>query len=82
MKQDAQPKTTTSPDERAQEFRPDVGGAESASAGTLLVVAYLVMWALLLGFVLQSWRKQNRVDARLGELERALDGSAKPPADR
>ena len=79
----AQPKTTTSaPEERKEEFRPDVGGAESASAGTLLVVAYLVMWALLLGFVLLSWRRQNKVDARLSELERSLEGGPKPPAER
>jgi hypothetical protein len=50
MKQNSQPPTTTaSPEERASEFRPDQGGTETASAGTLLVVAYLVMWALLQG---------------------------------
>jgi CcmD family protein len=81
MKQNSQPPTTTaSPEERASEFRPDQGGTETASAGTLLVVAYLVMWALLLGFVLLSWRRQGKVDARLGELERSLGGE-KPPAD-
>ena len=82
MKQNAAPTTTTTPEERAQEFRPDAGGTESASAGTLLVVAYLVMWALLLGFVLLSWRRQNKVDARLSELERALERSSRPPATR
>jgi CcmD family protein len=80
MKHNSQPTTTSSPDDRAQGFRADQGGTETASAGTLLVVAYLVMWALLLGFVLQSWRRQNKVDARLGELERTLQGGEKPPA--
>ena len=81
MKQNAQPTTTTAaPEERAGEFRADQGGTESASAGTLLVVAYLVMWALLLGLVLMSWRRQNKVDVRLSELEGKLPGGAKPPA--
>ncbi len=78
MKTNAQT-TTSAPEERKEEFRPDAGGTESASAGTLLVVAYLVMWALLLGFVLLSWRRQNKVDARLSELERGLS-APKPPA--
>ena len=39
------------PSSRSQEFAPVVGGGESTSAGLLLVVAYLVMWALLLGFL-------------------------------
>ena len=84
MKQNAAPSTTatSTPEDRSQEFRPDVGGTESASASTLLVVAYLVMWALLLGFVLLSWRRQNKVDARLSELERALERSSGPPATR
>lgn len=80
MKQNA-PQTSTAPEERAGEFRADPGGTETASAGTLLVAAYLVMWALLLGFVLLGWRRQNKVDARLAELERAVQGSAKPPAE-
>lgn len=80
MKQNA-PQTSTAPEERAGEFRAVQGGTETASAGTLLVAAYLVMWALLLGFVLLGWRRQNKVDARLAELERAVQGSAKPPAE-
>jgi hypothetical protein len=60
------------PEERAQEFAPVQGGTESASAGTLLVVAYLVMWALLIAFVLLSWRRQQRIDGRIAELEAAL----------
>ena len=81
MKQNAEPNTTTAvPDERKGEFRADQGGTESASASTLLVVAYLVMWALLLGFVLLNWRRQSKVDARLSELEGKLPGGAKPPA--
>jgi CcmD family protein len=82
MTQNARPTTTTgSPEERADEFRADAGGTESASAGTLLVVAYLVMWALLLGFLFLGWRRQSKLDARLDDLEKALQASGKSRAD-
>ncbi len=73
---------TTAPDDRSTEFKPVQGGEEGASAGALLIAAYLVLWGLLLGFLLMSWRRQMRLDARLGELERALAGAdrAKTPA--
>jgi CcmD family protein len=64
---------SASPEERSQEFKSVQGGADTTSAGTLLVVAYLVMWALLLGFILMSWRRQGALDGRLKQLERALD---------
>jgi hypothetical protein len=38
----------------------------------MLVVAYLLMWAILIGFVLTSWMRQKKLDARLTELERSL----------
>jgi CcmD family protein len=38
----------------------------------VLITAYVVMWALLLGFVFLSWRRQGRVETRLSELEKAL----------
>jgi CcmD family protein len=74
----AQPETGTStdPSARSTEFVAVQGGGETTSAATLLVTAYVVMWALLLGFVLLSWRRQGRVDARISELEKALASGA------
>ena len=69
----AAPQTTQhtgsqSPDE----FVPVQGGGETTSAEALLVTAYAIMWLLALVFVLLTWKKQNRLDRRLGALERAL----------
>jgi hypothetical protein len=35
------------------------------------------MWAILIGFVLTSWTRQKKLDARLSELERSLGQSPK-----
>lgn len=72
--------TQIAPDHRSTEFVAVQGGGETTSASTLLVSAYVVMWALLLGFLLLTWRKQQRLEARLGELDRALSrsGTAEP----
>lgn len=64
--------TTASPADRSTEFVPVQGGSDSTSAGGLLVAAYVVMWALVVGFVVQGWRRQVKIDARIGDLERAL----------
>jgi CcmD family protein len=64
--------TLTDPSARSTEFVAVQGGGETTSAATLLVIAYLVMWALLLGFVFLSWRRQGRVETRLSELEKAI----------
>jgi hypothetical protein len=64
--------TLTDPSARSTEFVAVQGGGETTSAATLLVTAYIVMWALLLGFVFLSWRRQGRVETRLAELEKAL----------
>jgi hypothetical protein len=42
----------------------------------LLIVAYLVMWALLLGFIGLGWRKQAKLETRVSDLERSLAGKA------
>jgi CcmD family protein len=70
----AQPDSTTStdPNARSTEFVAVQGGGDTTSAATLLVTAYIVMWALLLGFVFLSWRRQGRVETRISELEKAL----------
>jgi hypothetical protein len=65
--------TPTTPDGRAQEFKPVTGGpTETSSAEGLLIAAYLLMWAILMGFLLLTFRRQAAVDKRLGELEKAL----------
>ncbi len=64
--------TLTDPSARSTEFVAVQGGGDTTSAATLLVTAYLVMWALLLGFVFLSWRRQGRVETRISELEKAI----------
>lgn len=68
--------TQPTPADRATGFEAVQGGGDTTSAATLLVVAYIVMWALLAGFILLSWRRIGRVESRLGGLERALGSGA------
>jgi hypothetical protein len=78
-----QPKpSTASPADRSTEFVAVEGGADTTSAGTLLVAAYLLMWTLVFGFLWLGWQRQRRTEARVGELERALarvDGEKADP---
>ena len=65
--------TTGTVEDRSQEFRPVTGAAtETSSAEALLITAYVLMWAILMGFLFLTFRRQAAVDKRLGELERAL----------
>jgi hypothetical protein len=65
--------TPSTPAERSTEFVPTQGGApEGTSAETLLVAAYLLMWAALIGFLWLSWRRQGRIEGRISELEGTL----------
>ena len=73
-----QSSTATDPNSRSQEFVPVTGGTETTSAELMLVIAYLVMWALLLGFVGLGWRRQAKVETRIADLERAV-GKAREP---
>ena len=68
---------TASPDPsaRSQAFVPVEGGQETTSAEAMLVAAYIVMWALLILFLGLGWRRQGRVEQRLGELEKAVGAS-------
>jgi hypothetical protein len=66
------PHTALTPEERSTEFVPVQGGTEGTSAEHLLVAAYLLMWAVLVLFVFLTWRRQTRIDARLGELHATL----------
>jgi hypothetical protein len=63
----------TSPEQRSTEFVAVPGGPETTSAEALVVSAYLLMWAILLGFLIFTWRRIQGLDRRLGELDRALD---------
>jgi CcmD family protein len=56
-------------EDRATQFVPVEGGGQTTSAEALLVAAYLVMWAILLGFVYMSWRRQRNLDSKLADLE-------------
>ena len=70
----AQPQAATlsDPSSRSTEFVAVQGGGETTSAASLLIAAYLVMWALLFVFVFLSWRRQARVETRIAELEKAI----------
>jgi CcmD family protein len=71
MKQDKP--TTGTVEDRSQEFRPVTGGnTESSSAEALLIAAYVLMWAILMGFLFLTFRRQAAVDKRLSDLERAF----------
>jgi CcmD family protein len=70
--------TPLTPADRSTEFVAVQGGSESTSAEVLLVAAYLIMWAILLAFLLLTWRKQSRIEARLSELDGELRRRAKP----
>jgi hypothetical protein len=61
------------PESRSQEFVPVTGGpTETSSAEALLITAYVLMWAILMGFLFVTFRRQASVDKRMTELERSL----------
>jgi CcmD family protein len=59
------------PGQRSTEFKA-VEGSETMSGETLLVEAYAAIWIILFVYIVASWRKQSRIDARVDELERAV----------
>ena len=67
----------TTPEGRATEFRAVEGGGEVHSGTVLLVEAYVALWLILFGFIWITFRKQRRLDARIVELENALDRASK-----
>lgn len=69
--------TTAIQSQRSTEFVPVQGGHNTTSANTLLVAAYIVMWALLLAFVFFSWRRQLTLESRVGDLEKAIGDADK-----
>jgi CcmD family protein len=68
------------PEDRSTEFVAVQGGGNTTSAEALLVTAYIVMWALLLLFVFFTWRRQQKMEARVIDLERALSQAEKEEA--
>ena len=74
--------TLADPSSRSTEFVAVQGGGETTSAASLLIAAYVVMWALLLGFIFLSWRRQARVETRISELEKAIAAGGEASATR
>jgi hypothetical protein len=66
---------SSNPSDRSTEFVAVQGGGDTTSASSLLVAAYVGMWALLLLFIFLSYRRQAKVEGRISELEKALDKS-------
>lgn len=50
-----------------------VEGGETRSGEVLLVEAYAVLWVILFAWLALMWRKQAQLNARIEELDRALD---------
>lgn len=73
----SEPTTTLSPSDRATTFQAVQGPQpEHYSGEVLLVSAYAILWALLLGWVATIWRKQSAMSSRVNELEKVLDRAA------
>lgn len=78
--QTSAPAAAQKPDDgRSTTFQAVEGGAETRSGSTLLVEAYVVLWLILLAWIVLLWRKQAGLNARLDDLERAIDKAAKAP---
>ncbi len=63
------------PSDRTTDFTA-VEGNEQYSGGTLLVVAYLAIWAILMAWIFLLWRKATALSARVDGLEAAIDRAA------
>ncbi len=63
-------------DLRSTEFKAVTNEGDSRDGGMLMVEAYSVLWMLLMGWIVLLWRKQNGLNVRLDDLERAIDASA------
>lgn len=73
------PVTETIQDRRS-EFVPVGPGGETSSAEALLITAYVLMWAFIFALVWVSQGRQRRLEARLSELEAALQKRNLGPA--
>jgi len=63
---------TPSTEDRSQSFRAVQGGGEMQSGEKLLVEAYAVIWLIVFGMVLLSWRRQRQIDRRIDSLDASL----------
>lgn len=67
------------PTDRSTEFVPvEGGGSATTDAGTFLVIAYVLMWMATMLFIVQTWRKMNRAQSKLGRLQEAV--AKRPPS--
>lgn len=73
--------TSQSADDRSQSFRPVQGGQELQSGERLLVIAYMAIWLCVVVLVVLSFRKQSRLDERIGALEGALSRARSPKGE-
>ena len=60
------------PTKTPSEFVPVEGGSDSASAESLLVIAYAAMWLLFFGFLAMTHRRQKTLTEKVDRLEHAL----------
>jgi len=67
-------------DQRSTAFRSVQGGEALQSGEKLLVEAYAVIWVLLFGMLLLSWRRQKKMDARIAGLEQAVTAARRTAA--
>ena len=65
------PTGTSTPDDRATEFRP-APTTEMQSGEKLLVEAYAAVWLIVFVLVLMSWRRLRGIDERITSLEAAV----------
>jgi len=69
----APPTTTTDdPSGRSTAFRPVENQKSLQSGEKLLVEAYAAIWIIFFVLVLLSWRRQQKLDRRIADLERAV----------
>ena len=68
----AEAAATVTVQDRRSEFVPVGPGGETSSAEALLITAYILMWAFIFALVWLSQRRQQKLEARLNELEAAL----------
>ena len=70
---DAQPE-----DERGTAFQRVTGAnREHVKGGTLLVIAYVVVWTTMFGYIGMQWRRQGRLREELARMEKALEEERK-----
>ena len=76
-----QPDTTPSGAPRVTAFSAGASEQDPMRNFGFTVSAYALIWVMLVGFWLLSWRRQRALEARLGEVERSLEkASSRAPA--